>query len=81
MSSRTSHVTCWRASLIWWKCCLGTRHCNIGDSSSLRWWVYLFWEFSMRMKKKVAVRTKMIKKQRKRQGTEFYKCRHSSWDN
>eukprot|EP00957_Ditylum_brightwellii_P021522 1622615-Ditylum_brightwellii.AAC.1 len=76
MPSGTSHVNHWRASLIWWKCCLGARHCNIGNSSNLRQRVYQFWEFSMRMMKRVAGKTKMTKK---RQGTEFYKCRHSSW--
>eukprot|EP00957_Ditylum_brightwellii_P103037 7852702-Ditylum_brightwellii.AAC.1 len=32
----TSCVSCWRAGLIWWKCCLGARHCNTGNNSSLK---------------------------------------------
>eukprot|EP00957_Ditylum_brightwellii_P007602 575417-Ditylum_brightwellii.AAC.1 len=81
MSSGTSHVNHWRAGSIWWRCCLGARYCNIDNSSSLRQQVYQFWEFLMRMTKKVAERTKMMKKKEKGQGTEFYKYRHSSWNN
>eukprot|EP00957_Ditylum_brightwellii_P055348 4195001-Ditylum_brightwellii.AAC.1 len=57
----------------------GTRHCNIGNNSSLRQWVHIFWEFSMRMRKRGAERRKkMTKRKEKGQGTEFYKCGHFS---
>eukprot|EP00957_Ditylum_brightwellii_P018680 1403275-Ditylum_brightwellii.AAC.1 len=64
MPFRTSCVNHQRASSIWWKCCLGARHCNIGDNSSLRQWVYQFWEFLMRMTKKVVERTKKMTKKK-----------------
>eukprot|EP00957_Ditylum_brightwellii_P008238 623153-Ditylum_brightwellii.AAC.1 len=66
MSSRSSRVNHWRASLIWWKCCLGARHCNIGGKSSLRQQVYLFWEFLIRMTNTVVERRKKTEKKRKR---------------